>query len=144
MCNRKPLKKRRRKKEKRYTVHQKITSLIDFILRYSRLSSRLIALLSHVILNERLWFFTASFQYVFNIRQHSVLSSAVWLLYTRWRHVKLLPTRRTFCEHHTTMHQFTVSLDSFEDTYVGCVCIWLQHAICTFGRMTGIFYVLLR
>ena len=29
-----------------------------------------------------------------------------------WCHVKLLPSRRKFCVHHTTMHRFTVSLYS--------------------------------
>ena len=37
--------------------------------------------------------------------------SAIWLLHG-WRHVKLLPSRGTFCVHHTTMRQFTVSLPS--------------------------------
>ena len=38
-----------------------------------------------------------------------------------WCHVKLLPSRRKFCVHHTTMHQFTVSL--FDATYLGSVCL---------------------
>ena len=33
---------------------------------------------------------------------------AVWLLHG-WYHVKPLPSRLTFCVHHATMHQFTVS-----------------------------------
>ena len=37
--------------------------------------------------------------------------SAVWLLHG-WCHVKLPPSRRTFCVHHTTTHQFTMSLHS--------------------------------
>ena len=32
--------------------------------------------------------------------------SAVWSL-RGWCHVKLLPSRRTFCDHHTTMHRVT-------------------------------------
>ena len=35
--------------------------------------------------------------------------SGIWLLHSSC-HVKLLPSRRTFCVHHTTMHQFTASL----------------------------------
>ena len=37
--------------------------------------------------------------------------STVWLLHG-WCQVKLLPSQHTFCVHHTTMHQFTVSLYS--------------------------------
>ena len=37
--------------------------------------------------------------------------SAFWLLHG-WCHVKLLPFQCMFCVHHTTMHQFTVSLHS--------------------------------
>ena len=35
--------------------------------------------------------------------------SAVWLL-QGWCHIKLLPSQHAFCVHHTTVHQFTVSL----------------------------------
>ena len=56
-------------------------------------------------------------QRVLNI--HRSGSGVVWLLHG-WCHVKLLLTRRKLCVHHTTMHQFTVSL--FEATYVGCMC----------------------
>ena len=35
--------------------------------------------------------------------------SAIWLLHD-WCRVKLLPPRGSFCVHHTTTHQFTVSL----------------------------------
>ena len=45
--------------------------------------------------------------------------SAVWLLHG-WYHVKLLPSQRTFCAHHTAMHQFTVL---FEATYVVCLAV---------------------
>ena len=48
-----------------------------------------------------------------------------------WCHMKLLQSRRMFCVHHTTMHHVTSCKDA---------CL----ATCTFGRMTGIFYVLLR
>ena len=34
--------------------------------------------------------------------------SAIWLLHC-WCHMKLLPSRRKLCVHHTTVHQFTVS-----------------------------------
>ena len=37
--------------------------------------------------------------------------STTWLLHG-WCQVKLLPSRRVFCVHHTTMHQFMVSLHS--------------------------------
>ena len=37
--------------------------------------------------------------------------SAVWLL-RGWCRMKLLPSWHVFCVHHTTMHQFTVSLHS--------------------------------
>ena len=69
----------------------------------------------------------------------------------------MLPSGRTFCVHHTAMHfiqshmcrvntklqaliynMLFVLLDS-EAWRVGVLCV-----SCTFGRMTGIFYVLLR
>ena len=54
--------------------------------------------------------------------------SAVWLLHG-WCHVKLLPSRRTFCVHHTTMHQFTVSLHSKTNTtvHVCSAVTWHLH-----------------
>ena len=39
---------------------------------------------------------------------HRSRNSSIWLLYG-WCRVKLLPSRRMFCVHHTTMHQFTAS-----------------------------------
>ena len=42
--------------------------------------------------------------------------SAISLLHS-WCHVKLLPSRHTFCVHHTPMHQFTLSLHSKPDNY---------------------------
>ena len=42
----------------------------------------------------------------------------------------LLPSRRKFCVLYTTVHHVT-----------SCKATYLR---CTFGRMTGIFYVLLR
>ena len=46
--------------------------------------------------------------------------SALWLLHG-WCHVKPLPSRGTFCVHHTVMHQFTVSLYSKAQTQGVCV-----------------------
>ena len=62
-----------------------------------------------------------------------------------WCHMKLLPSRRTFCEHTTTsaytMHKITEALYSKPHTSVlNCNLA----ATCILGRMTGIFYVLLR
>ena len=42
---------------------------------------------------------------------HRSRNSSIWLLYG-WCRVKLLPSRRMFCVHHTAMHQFTASLYS--------------------------------
>ena len=51
-----------------------------------------------------------SFWVVFNhIYTCRCTDSAIWSLYG-WCHVKLLPSRRAFCVHHTTMHQFTVPI----------------------------------
>ena len=61
--------------------------------------------------------------------------SGVWLLHG-WCDEKLL----LFCVHHTNMHQFAVPLYSKPDK-----CVFnCKNATCTFGRMTGTFYVLLR
>ena len=56
--------------------------------------------------------------------------------------------RRTFWVHHSFNHfffsfLFTVLFHS-KPPYVGCRCVYLLPATCTFGRMTGIVYVLLR
>ena len=45
--------------------------------------------------------------------------SDVWLL-RGWCHLKLLPSRRMFCVHYTSMHQFTVSLYSKSHTWGAC------------------------
>ena len=79
---------------------------IAFIQRYSLLSSRLTALMLETILNERLYHFIA---WIFDIHGSSVLDSALWLLHG-WCHVKLLLSRRRLCVHHSTIHQFTVSV----------------------------------
>ena len=44
-----------------------------------------------------------------NIHRSSVLTASVWLLHG-WSHLKLLPSRRMFCVHIKTMHQFTVHI----------------------------------
>ena len=49
--------------------------------------------------------------FVFSISAEVVYWQAIWLL-RGWCHVELLPSRRKFCVHHTTMHQFTASLHS--------------------------------
>ena len=74
--------------------------------------------------------------------------STVWLLHG-WCHIKLLPSQHTFCVHHTTMHQFTMPPYSKPHTYGASVfsCdlppVLLAGCLGSFGRMTGIFYVLL-
>ena len=67
--------------------------------------SNITALLSHAILNEWIAFYSAFWIYT----QSGY--GAIWLLHG-WCHVKLLPSRRTYCVHHTTMHQFTLSFCS--------------------------------
>ena len=58
--------------------------------------------------NAAVWMSDCSFtQRLLNI--HKSGHSAVWLLYG-WCHMKLLPSQRKFCVHHSTMHQFIVSL----------------------------------
>ena len=47
-----------------------------------------------------------------------------------WCRVKLLPSRRTFCVHRTTMHQFTVLLYSKPHNYVRCVCVCVCVSVC--------------
>ena len=48
---------------------------------------------------------------LFEYPQKWCTCGVIWLL-RGWCHVKLLPSRRTFCVHYTTRHQFTVSLHS--------------------------------
>ena len=71
--------------------------------------------LSHAILNECLAFYSVSHatQQVIGILQRGFeyqpkccTYSAAWLL-LGWCHVKLLPSRRTFCVHHATVHRVT-------------------------------------
>ena len=49
-----------------------------------------------------------------------VLIALFWLLHG-WCHVKLLPFWRTFCVHHTTMHQFTDRCIQSRICRVACV-----------------------
>ena len=63
-----------------------------------------------VIRNEWLAFYSAFFV-CFTYPPKCSTDSAIWLLHS-WCQVKLLPSRRTFCVHQVTMHQFTVSLYS--------------------------------
>ena len=70
--------------------------------------------LSHVVLNEWLhppptpfFFYSMFFQYPMKW----CTDSATWLLHG-WCHVQRLPSWCKLCAHHTTMHQFTVSLHS--------------------------------
>ena len=78
--------------------------IIDcFYIALFMLSSRLTAQMSHIISDSdgdcNLSFFLKLF------------FSAIWLLHG-WCHMKILPSRRKFCVHHTTLHQFTASLHS--------------------------------
>ena len=85
-----------------------------FIYRYSLLSGRLTAFMSHVILNEKLFFYGA----LFNMHSSGVLTALFG-----WCHVNLVPCRCTFCVHHTTMHPFTVSLRCIMSGDCVCSCI---------------------
>ena len=48
--------------------------------------------------------------------------SAIRLLHD-WCLMKLLLSRHTLYVHHTTLHQFTVSLHAKPHVYIGCVCV---------------------
>ena len=74
---------------------------------------------AHEILNEWQWPLTARF-YFFEHPPKWCTYSAIWLLPV-WCHVKLLPCWHVFCAHHTTMHQFTVSLQARPHTLGECV-----------------------
>ena len=68
-------------------------------------------ILSWVILNGWLSLFVAHFEH------------AIWLL-GGWCHMKLLPSQRTFCVHHTANNHAPVdSVTSFQATYIGYMCI---------------------
>jgi len=106
--------------------------LYSFYIALFSASSRLTALLSHAIL----WLyplFPFLIKNIYIYKNNSVfcccflqyqtklcIDSAVWLLHG-WRHLKLLPSRRKFCIHRTTIHQFTVSLHS--KIHTGCICV---------------------
>ena len=65
---------------------------------------------------------TASFySALFNIHRNGVLTSQGWC------HIKLLPSRRKFCVHHTTMRHFTVSLYSRQHMSGACVLAVTCH-----------------
>ena len=81
-----------------------------------------------------------SFCCCFNPSKWSIYS-AVWLL-RGWCHVKLLPSRRTFCVRHTTMHQFTVSLHEIHILRVfssnllpALLAEWPGSSMCYYGNM---------
>ena len=81
--------------------------IITFIWRYSLLSSRLTALLSHVILNERLSSFMALFSTPIKVLYLQRYLVVTWLVpreaAAALAHVLCTPQA-------TPMHQFTVSL----------------------------------
>ena len=91
-------------------TRSKYLMVIAFVLRCSLLSSRLAALLLHVILNESLQLFIACFEYPHEWRAYS----AVWLLHGRC-HVKLLPSRRVLC---TSYNHAPCHIISCKATYV--------------------------
>ena len=93
---------------------RKLLLFLAFIKRYSLLSSRLTALMSHGILNDLLYLFIAR---VFNIHRSAVLTA----LFGRMLHMKLLPSRRKFCVHHSAMHQVILSLHSKPRRQGACV-----------------------
>jgi len=64
--------------------------------------------------------------------------STVWLLYG-WYHIKLLPSLCTFCEHHTTMHHFTVSLHSKPHTYKGACVFRCNLSLVLLAKWPGSF-----
>ena len=102
--------------------------------QYWRLSKTPILILAtHPLLN---------FSVVLSLRcQCFIYTEVVYLQrWHGWCHMKLLPPRREFCVHHSTLHHIT----SCKATYVRCMRVQLQPAPCTFGRMTVVFYVLLR
>ena len=59
--------------------------------------------------------------------------STVWLLQA-CGHMRLLPFWCTLSVYYISMHQFTVL---FKATYIWWMCVQLQPATYTFGRMTG-------
>ena len=67
--------------------------------------------------------------------------NAVWLLHG-WCHVKLLPSRRTFCVHHTTVHQFTLSYHWNHIRRVrvclAVTCCLGAHSVCTIQLCTSL------
>ena len=70
------------------------------------------SLRSHVILDEWPAFYSAFFKIIFYIHLSGVLKR-----WHGWYHTKLLPSRRKFCVHHTTILHIT----SCKATYVRCM-----------------------
>ena len=89
------------------------------------LPSRFTALKSHANLNDYLY--TMRFDYNYIHRSGGL--SALFDCYCRgWLHVKLRPSRRTFCVHHTTMHQFTVIYEAIHVGYtVSCNLLFWRN-----------------
>ena len=98
------------------------------------LRSQADSLRSHVILHGWL-----AFIFVF-ITRFWISTKVVYLQrWYGWCHMKLLPSRHKFCVHHITMHPRSVTYQSHIRKVYACLAV-----TCTFGKMTGIFYVLLR
>ena len=77
----------------------------------------LTARMSYTVLNEWLNFYST----LFNSHWNGVLAVLFGSVLHSWCYIKLLPSRCTFCLHHTTMHQFTVSLHSKPHMKGACV-----------------------
>ena len=96
--------------------------------------------------DSRMWLVWLAFllQFKKNKKYRSKWSTynAILLLRGRCR-VKLLQSRRTFCVHHITMHQFTVPLHSKPHRLRKVYNVFsFNLPPIIFGRMTGTFYVL--
>ena len=82
-------------------------------------------------------------RHLLNIHQSG--HNAVWLLYG-WCHIKLLLSQHKFCVHHSTMHQFIVSLYLKPQRMHVCLALtrppaclaeWLQSFMCYCSNMGG-------
>ena len=74
---------------------------------------------SALVVCDSEWVTACSFTVPQRVRKSSEVVTALF----GWCHVKLLPSRRTFCVDHATMHRFTVSLYSKPHTHGACVFI---------------------
>ena len=72
-----------------------------------------------------------------NIRRSGLLTALSGCQLLGWCRVKLLPSRRTFCARHTTMHQFTVSLRFQPHTCKVRVCFSCNRLLLLFGAKRG-------